>query len=155
MKLASKSGWIALAATVAALFVPALSGCKKQNEPANPPKPNAAEMKARATAEPSALAAVSKDIRILYVGHPGTDREKDFVGFLEKYFSVVQTGNLETFKEADTQDFDVTLLDWDRSETIRPGPFPKVSNGFCRPVITLGIRGAAICLDWHLKTAHW
>src|SRR4030042_1680933 len=56
--------------------------------------------------------AVSK-LRILYAGHPGSEREKDFVDFLKKYFDVVQTGNLQTFKEADTQGFDVTLLDWD------------------------------------------
>jgi hypothetical protein len=96
---------------------------------------------------------VNRNLKILYAGHPGTEREKDFVGFLKKYFDVVRTGNLETFQEADTGGFDVTLLDWDWN-VIR-GPYPKVSQGFARPVITLGVRGGLICLNWRLKTAHW
>jgi hypothetical protein len=97
-------------------------------------------------------AAEKSKLRILYAGRPGSDREKDFVAFLKRYFETVRTGNLETFKEADTQGFDVTLLDWDWN-VIR-GPYPKVSSGFCRPVITLGVRGGLICLNWRLKTAH-
>jgi hypothetical protein len=99
----------------------------------------------------SATAELSK-LRILYTGRPGSDREKDFVGFLKKYFDVVGTGNLETFSEADTQGFDVTLLDWDAN--VLEGPYPKVSEGFARPVITLGVRGALICRRWRLKTGY-
>ena len=91
-------------------------------------------------------------LRILYAGRPGSDREKDFVGFLKKYFDVVQTGNLETFKDADAQAFDVTLLDWDSKEL--EGPTPAVSESFSRPMITLGIRGAMICNQGRLKTGY-
>ena len=103
---------------------------------------------------PSAPATgeISK-LRILYAGHPGTDREKDFVGFLKKYFDVVQTGNLKTFKEADAEGFDVTLLDWDWNAFEEPGP--KISESFSRPVVTLGTAGALMCRSWHLKTAYW
>ncbi len=98
-----------------------------------------------------AVAEISK-LRILYAGHPGTDREKDFVGFLKKYFDVVQTGNLQTFKEADTQGFDVTLLDWDINEF--KGPRPQLSENFSRPLITLGVPGGLIAMQWKLKTGY-
>ena len=102
---------------------------------------------------PSAPAAseMSK-LRILYAGHPGTDREKDFVGFLKMYFDVVQTGNLQTFKESDAQGFDVTLLDWDWNAT--NGPRPRVSPSFSRPVMTLGVPGGFMCRQWKLKTGY-
>ena len=98
-----------------------------------------------------AVAEVSK-FRILYAGRPGSDREKDFVSFLKKYFEVVQTGNLQTFKEADTQGFDVTLLDWDWNEF--KGPRPRISESFSRPVITLGVPGGLICRRWQLKPGY-
>jgi hypothetical protein len=104
--------------------------------------------RARSPSAPAAI-EVSK-LHILYAGRPGSDREKDFVAFLKKYFEVVQTGNLRTFKEADTQGFDVTILDWDAG--VIEGPTPTVSAGFSRPVITLGIRGALIGRRWRLKT---
>jgi hypothetical protein len=103
---------------------------------------------------PSAIAnpQLDRSLKILYAGQPGSDREKDFVGFLKKYFDVVQTGNLETFKEADTQGFDVTLLDWDSGQI--NGPKPKVSESFSRPVVTLGVPGGLICRQWRLKTGY-
>ena len=97
-------------------------------------------------------AQVNHSLKVLYVGRPGSDREKDFVGFLKKYFDVVQTGNLQAFKETDTQGFDVTLLDWDAN--VLEGPYPKVSGGFARPVITLGVRGGLINRQWKLKTGY-
>jgi hypothetical protein len=103
---------------------------------------------------PSAIAHLQLDrsLKILYAGRPGSDREKDFVAFLKKYFDVVRTGNLETFKEADTQGFGVTLLDWD-ANTFN-GPRPRVSEGFTRPVMTLGVAGGMICRQWRLKTGY-
>jgi hypothetical protein len=94
----------------------------------------------------------NRGLKILYAGRPGSDREKDFVGFLRKYFDVVRTGNLETFQEADTQGFDVTLLDWDWNES--EGPRPKISESFARPIITLGVPGGMICNEWRLKTGY-
>jgi hypothetical protein len=103
-------------------------------------------------AQSSPAAAEMSKLRILYAGHPGSDREKDFVGFLKKYFDVVQTGNLETFKEADTQGFDVTLLDWDWNEFKTPRPM--VSPKFSRPLVTLGVPGGLMCDRWRLKTGY-
>ena len=98
-----------------------------------------------------AAAGVSR-LRILYAGRPGSDREKDFVVFLKKYFDVVQTGNLQTFKEVETRGFDVTLLDWNPNAI--EGPTPTISPSFSGPVITLGIRGALICRQWRLRTGY-
>ncbi|OHB65487.1 MAG: hypothetical protein A2Y77_11045 [Planctomycetes bacterium RBG_13_62_9] len=91
-------------------------------------------------------------MRILYAGRPGSDREKDFVSFLKQHFDVVQTRDLRRFEETDTQGFDVTLLDWDNN--VLEGPWPRVSEGFSRPVITLGVNGGGICQQWRLKTEY-
>jgi hypothetical protein len=99
-----------------------------------------------------ANAQVSRSLKILYAGRPGSEREKYFVAFLQKHFDTVQTGNLETFQEADTRGFDVTLLDWDWNEF--EGPKPVISEGFSRPIMTLGVPGGLICDRWRLKTGY-
>jgi hypothetical protein len=97
---------------------------------------------------------LNRSLKILYAGRPGSDREKDFVGFLKKHFDVVQTGNLETFKETDTQGFDVTLLDWDWNVLNAASPCPTVSPSFSRPVMTFGVPGGYMCKRWRLKTEY-
>jgi len=100
-------------------------------------------------------AQVNHSLKVLYVGRPGSDREKDFVGFLKRHFDVVQTGNLQAFKEIDTQSFDVMLVDWDP-----PGGFDidrfrlPLPPTFSRPVVTFGIPGGRICMRWRLKMAY-
>ncbi len=121
----------------ACLFLALFSGLGSAKEPAGPAEANR---------------QWNRSLKILYAGRPDSDREKDFVSFLKKYFDVVQTGNLETFKEADTQGFDVTLLDWDRNDL--QGPRPTVSESFSRPVITIGVPGGLIGRQWGLKTGY-
>ena len=94
----------------------------------------------------------NRSLKILYAGQPGSDRERDFVAFLRVHFDVVQTGNARTFRETDTQGFDVTLLDGDWTEFHEPRP--EVSESFSRPVITLGAPGALLCSSWRLKTGY-
>lgn len=108
--------------------------------------------KSRAQAPAAPTDTQVSKLRILYAGRPGSDREKDFVAFLKKYFETVQTGNLQTFKESDTQGFDVTLLDWNVNEF--QGPKPVLSESFSRPMITLGVPGGLICSQWRLKTGY-
>jgi hypothetical protein len=80
-----------------------------------------------------AIAEVSK-LRILYAGHPGSDREKDFVQFLGPHFSTVKTADLSTFTENDAKDFDVTILDYDGTVQAPCEDFAA----FSRPLITVG-----------------
>ena len=98
-----------------------------------------------------------RNLKILYAGRPGSDREKDFVRFLTEYFDVVRTGNLQTFRESDTQGFDVTLLDWDwngNDSNDFQGPKPVLPESFSRPLITLGVPGTWLCSQWRLKTSY-
>ena len=99
-----------------------------------------------------AEAQVNRGLKVLYAGRPGSDREKDFVAFLKEHFDTVRTGDLQTFKETDTQGFDVTLLDWDANEF--KGPRPRLSESFSRPMITLGVPGGLIASQWRLKTGY-
>ena len=93
-----------------------------------------------------------RSLKVLYAGRPDSDREKDFVAFLKKHFDVVRTGNARTFREADTQGFDVTLIDGDWTGFHEPRP--EVSESFARPVMTLGAPGALLCSSWRLKTGY-
>jgi hypothetical protein len=107
-------------------------------------------------------------LRVLYVGHPGSDREKDFVQFLGQHFETVKTGDLSTFTNRDAEDSDVAILDYDGDGFKAPRPKimpwfldegPKDSPSparpwFTRPVITVGVAGGLMSLDWGLKTGY-
>ena len=98
-----------------------------------------------------------RNLTILYAGRPDSDREKDFVRFLTEYFDVVRTGDLQTFRESDTQGFDVTILDWDwngNDSSDFQGPKPVLPESFSRPLITLGVPGTWLCSHWRLKTGY-
>jgi hypothetical protein len=102
---------------------------------------------------PDAAAAESgKALRILYVGHPGSERERDFLKFLSSHFGTVKTGDLKTFTEGDAADFDVTLLDYDGDGF--KAPRPVLSRNFSRPVVTIGVVGGLICDSLRLKTGY-
>lgn len=92
------------------------------------------------------------DLRILYVGHPAGDRETDFVRFLKEHFSQVRTGDLAKFKEKQTKDFDVIILDYD-GEGFKV-PRPRLSSEYTRPTVTVGVAGALICDSMSLKTGY-
>jgi hypothetical protein len=96
-------------------------------------------------------AEVGKNMRVLYVGRPGTDREKDFVEFLSKHFGAVKTGDWAAFTESQCTGFDVTILDYDGSAS--KAPRLNLSKGFSHPVVTVGLPGAFVCSALRLKTA--
>jgi len=141
------------------LVLCSFSGCTKRGKPATSSSseaPSATPESQVADSTPVVSDPAEEDagkaLHILYAGHPGSERERNFVEFLSKHFGTVKTGDLQTFKEADTQGFDVTLLDWDWNEF--KGPRPTVSASFSRPVMTLGVPGGLICLQWRLKTGY-
>jgi hypothetical protein len=92
------------------------------------------------------------DLRILYVGHPASDREKDFVWFLKEHFRQVRTGDLANFKEELTKGFDVIILDYDGDGF--KAPRPRLSSEYTRPTVTVGVAGAHICGSMSLKTGY-
>jgi hypothetical protein len=75
---------------------------------------------APATADDEAPARI--DLRVLYAGERGSDREADFKKFLEENFTKVGTGDYEKFKPADADDYDVVIFDW-------PGTYPRKEDG--------------------------
>lgn len=91
-------------------------------------------------------------LRILYAGHPDSDREKEFVQFLGQHFATVKTADLTAFKEKDAEGFDVTILDYDGDGF--KAPRPMISPEFSRPLITVGVPGGLMCDRWGLKTGY-
>ncbi|MBN2182481.1 MAG: hypothetical protein JW715_11260 [Sedimentisphaerales bacterium] len=97
-------------------------------------------------------------LRILYVGLSNTDRQKDFVSFLSKNFKEVKTIDLYTFKEEQTKESDVVILDKDGIQWGSKGGKPlrdlRVSDQYSRPTISLGIPGAFWTDRMRLKTGY-
>jgi hypothetical protein len=111
-------------------------------------------------AEPAGGTGVGKDMRILYVSHAGSAREKDFVDFLSQHFGTVSKGDWATFAESQCAGFDVTILDYDYdgdSALSMSGPrLPRLnlSREFSHPVITVGYAGAITAKSLKLKTGY-
>ncbi|NQV32518.1 MAG: hypothetical protein HQ515_07480 [Phycisphaeraceae bacterium] len=92
------------------------------------------------------------DMKLLYAGHPGSDREKDFVGFLEKHFVHVETCDLKGFKQSQSKGFAVTLMDYDGDGF--KAPRPSVRREYEGSLMTVGVIGAFICGNLQLKTGY-
>lgn len=98
-------------------------------------------------------------LKILYVGIPDTERTKDFVTFLSANFAEVKTMNVGAFKEEETKDSDVVILDKDGVEWGSRGDTPplsalKVSDSYAKATMTLGIPGAFWTSGMRLKTGY-
>jgi hypothetical protein len=106
-----------------------------------------------AAEEPAPPAKIT--MRILYAGHPGSAREKDFVEFLGKYFTQVQTGDLATFDDKSADGFDVAILDYDGDgvEALH-APRPKLSQNYAHATVTVGVAGGLIGNQLRLKTGY-
>lgn len=96
-------------------------------------------------------------LRVLYVGEPNTDREKDFVGFLEKHFTKVGKADLEKVEVKDAEGFDVVVMDYG-GLTIKGNaivtPRMALDRYYSRPVMTIGAAGALACDMLGLKTGY-
>jgi hypothetical protein len=108
--------------------------------------------RSHAQAQSAPAAAEMGKLRLLYVGHPGSDREKDFVQFLGAHFATVKTGDLSAFKEKDAEGYDVTILDYDGDGF--KAPHPRISPGFSKPLVTVGVAGGLMCDRCGLKTGY-
>ena len=79
-------------------------------------------------------------LRVLYVGLPDTERQKDFVTFLGKHFSQIDTADYDAFTEGQTKDCDVAIFDKDGLEW-KPLDI-NVSSEYSRATVSLGVPGA-------------
>ncbi len=120
--------------------------CKKKEQPED-------TQQAVPTEKTEHVSASEKiGLRILYVGHPDSAREKDFVNFLTKQFKAVETADLKDFNEGQTDGFDVTILDYDGDGF--KSPRPNISRNFSRSMVTVGVTGALMSSRWNLKTGY-
>ena len=129
-----------------------LFGCKRKEQPEVQQQPPAqsVEQVVQSQSETPEAAPQQPALRILYAGHPDSEREKDFVEFLSKHFEVVETGNLKAFTDSDAEGFDVTVFDYDGDGF--KAPRPSISRNFSQPVVTVGVVGAFISGSQSLKT---
>jgi hypothetical protein len=91
-------------------------------------------------------------LKVLYVGRPGSDREKDFTGFLKPNFELVKTADLGGFEENQADEFDVVIFDYDGDAF--KAPRPNISPAYSRPTVTLGVIGALICDGQNIKQGY-
>ena len=92
------------------------------------------------------------DLKILYAGHPGSEREEDFSRFLRAHFAEVAVTDLAAFREEQADGFDVAILTYDGDGF--KAPRPQISRGFSRPMMTVGVPGAHICGNLSLKMSY-
>ncbi len=98
-------------------------------------------------------------LRILYVGLPNTERQRDFVSFLSRSFQTVKTADLYAFKEEQAEGSDVVLLDkdgiqWASRGDGRPLRDLRLSAQYTRPTVSLGVPGAFWTDRMRLKTGY-
>lgn len=92
------------------------------------------------------------DLSILYVGHPDSERERDFVAFLSEHFARVETADMDGIGAGDLPGHDVAILDYDGDGF--EAPRPSISRDHDGPVLTVGVVGAFICDSLSLKTGY-
>jgi len=118
---------------------------------------------------PASRAGEPIDLKVLYAGHSGSDREKDFKAFLAEHFAQVGATDYEKFTPEQAKAYDVVILDWtsieprDEKGNLKTGPGadlnlpkpPKLAESYDRPTILIGagggyaIRPSKLKIDWH------
>jgi hypothetical protein len=118
-------------------------GCKKKDQPEDAPQA-IGPVKTEHISAPDQIDKADTSgkigLRILYVGLPNTERQKDFVGFLCKHFQQVDTADYNAFNEEQTKDCDVAIFDKDGLEW-KPLDI-NVSGYYSRATISIGVPGA-------------
>ncbi len=125
-----------------------LTGCRKS-------QPDETEQTARTpntSNEVPVLSGGAIDLKVLYAGRPGSDRQKDFVAFLSKHFKQVTTGDLVEFNDGGAEAVDVVIFDYDGESS--ESPMPDISDDYSAPTITLSVVGANICSELELATGY-
>jgi hypothetical protein len=100
-------------------------------------------------------AAQLENLKLLYVGDPGTARAREFTKFLKQNAATVETASRNGFKDAQADPFDVVLLDWPQSgntdqEWKRPSPLGD-RNAWKKPTVLLGSAGLNLAVVWKVR----
>ena len=103
-------------------------------------------------ASEEAPAAGKIDLALLYVGHPRSARENDFVTFLDEPFKEVKTADLASFAGDQAAGFDIIILDYDGDGS--KAPRPVLPADYARATVTVGVVGSSICGGLRLKTGY-
>lgn len=124
-------------------------GCKQEEGPADSVSQGVASGVTKLLEEAVVLADGKVDLKILYAGHPGSEREEAMVTFLREHIAEVQTCDLKGFREEQAEGFSVTVMDYDGDGF--KAPRPSLSQSYSRPLMTVGVAGAFICGNLSLK----
>ncbi len=107
-------------------------------------------------------------LRVLYAGHPGSERERDYVGFLRGTFGRVDAVDYREFREEMAEGHDVVLFDWtsifkrdaegrkidletDAGGMNYPATIPRLSERYARPTVLIGGPGQKVVDRLRLK----
>jgi len=104
---------------------------------------------------PSLGAADLNELKVLYVGDPGTPRAREFEGFLKLNCGKVAVASRRGFQRDQAKDFDVVLLDWPQSSR-ENGAEPTRSplgdrEAWAKPTVLLGSAGLLTAEVWEVK----
>jgi len=103
--------------------------------------------RAQAAYDPDKIA-----LKILYVGVPGSEREKDFLSFLKAHFQEAASADIGKFSEDQANNFDVILFDYE-GEAFKAKRL-RLSQTYKRATVTIGVYGALMGGDLRLKTGY-
>jgi hypothetical protein len=92
------------------------------------------------------------NLKLLYAGQPGSEREKEFVAFLSERFAQVKTADLARFTPNDANGSDVVLFDY-AGDGFK-APRPRLPQDYARATVAMGVIGAFICDQQGLKTGY-
>src|SRR5438876_9548833 len=102
------------------------------------------------------LAADLKELSVLYVGERGTSRAAAFTRFLQTNVAQFEISARKTFDTSNARRFDVVLLDWPQSETVRQeweqGRAPLSDRDkWQKPTVLLGSAGLNLAVVWKVR----
>jgi hypothetical protein len=97
--------------------------------------------------------------RVLYLGNPGSERSRAWLGFLEENFARARCLPRRGFEPSQAEDADVVLLDWslqdvepDQMGVVRSPLGPR--DSWTRPLVLLGGAGLLLAGPWQLTGAY-
>lgn len=103
----------------------------------------------------SAAAADVKELRLLYIGDVGSQREKEVTSFLREHAAEVKAVPRRNKAPAEASRFDVVLLDWPQSGFAREQRKSSSPLGdrdqWTKPTILLGSAGLNLAVVWKVR----